>query len=56
MLNYTNDLATLQTRLDDAQSALMTWETKYTQQQNHAADRSLLLGRIIMYVIYYLLN
>merc|ERR1711937_570267 len=46
ILHYNNKLAQLQTRLDQAQSNAVKWESKWTHIQNTAAKKTLLLGRI----------
>lgn len=46
ILYYNNQLAQLQTRLDQAQSRAVKWESKWTHIQNTAAKKTLLLGRI----------
>uniref|UniRef100_H2Y4L5 DUF4200 domain-containing protein n=1 Tax=Ciona savignyi TaxID=51511 RepID=H2Y4L5_CIOSA len=46
ILSYNNQLAQLQTRLDQAQSKAVKWESKWTHIQNTAAKKTLLLGRI----------
>merc|ERR1719228_2928000 len=46
ILHYNNQLAQLQTRLDQAQSNAVKWESKWTHIQNTAAKKTLLLGRI----------
>jgi len=46
ILNCNNQLAELQTRLDQAQSKAVKWESKWAHIQNTAAKRTLLLGRI----------
>ncbi|XP_059161084.1 coiled-coil domain-containing protein 42 homolog [Physella acuta] len=48
VLNYNNQLSTLQTRLDAAQSDAVKWESKWTHIKNTAATKTLLLGRIKM--------
>ncbi|CAK8692593.1 unnamed protein product [Clavelina lepadiformis] len=46
ILYYNNQLAQLQTRLDQAQSKAVKWESRWTHIQNTAAKKTLLLGRI----------
>ncbi|XP_078492303.1 coiled-coil domain-containing protein 42 homolog [Ciona intestinalis] len=46
ILYYNNQLAQLQTRLDQAQSKAVKWESKWTHIQNTAAKKTLLLGQI----------
>jgi len=46
ILNCNNYLAELQTRLDQAQSKAVKWESKWAHIQNTAAKKTLLLGRI----------
>lgn len=46
ILYYNNQLAQLQTRLDQAQSRAVKWESKWAHIQNTAAKKTLLLGRI----------
>jgi len=48
ILNYNNQLAQLQTRLEKAQSVAVKWESQWTHIQNTAAKKTLLLGRIKM--------
>ncbi len=48
ILGYNNRLATLQTRLDAAQSEAAKWESKWTHIKNTAAKKTLLLGRVKM--------
>lgn len=57
-LNYNNQLAQLQTHLEDAQSKAVTWESKWTEIQNTAAEKTLLLGRTKMatHNLYMLVN
>ena len=58
ILNYNNQLAGLQTRLDKAQSAAVKWEATWTHIKNTAAKKTLLLGRIKMatHNLYMLVN
>nr|XP_002128459.1 coiled-coil domain-containing protein 42 homolog [Ciona intestinalis] len=46
ILYYNNQLAQMQTRLDQAQSKAVKWESKWTHIQNTAAKKTLLLGQI----------
>lgn len=57
-LNYNNQLAQLQTQLEDAQSNAVEWESSWTHIQNTAAEKTLLLGRIKMatHNLYMLVN
>ena len=47
---FTSQLAQLQTQLERAQSVAVKWESQWTHIQNTAAKKTLLLGRIKMYV------
>eukprot|EP00794_Sanderia_malayensis_P013932 gene13932-15384_t len=57
-LNYNNQLANLQTELEEAQSDAVEWESKWTHIQNTAAEKTLVLGRIKMatHNLYMLVN
>ncbi|XP_065055065.1 coiled-coil domain-containing protein 42 homolog [Rhopilema esculentum] len=57
-LNYNNQLAQLQTQLEEAQSNAVKWESQWTFIQNTAAEKTLLLGRIKMatHNLYMLVN
>ena len=46
MLQYHNELATLQTRLDGAENEAMTLESRWTDILTSTANRTLLIGRI----------
>ncbi|CAH3013753.1 unnamed protein product, partial [Porites evermanni] len=48
ILNYNNQLAHLQTKLERAQSVAVKCESQWTHIQNTAAKKTLLLGRIKM--------
>jgi hypothetical protein len=50
ILHCNNSLATLQTRLDKAQSNSVKWESKWAHIKNTAAQKTLMLGRIKMAV------
>ena len=47
---FKTQLAHLQTELERAQSVAVKWESQWTHIQNTAAKKTLLLGRIKMYV------
>ena len=53
MLNFNNRLAALQSRLDEAETAAVKWESNWTRRQSHAANRTLLLGRVTMYDLFH---
>lgn len=57
-LNFNNQLAHFQTKLEDAQSNAVKWESEWTHIQNTAAKKTLLLGRIKMatHNLYMLVN
>ncbi|EDO39885.1 predicted protein [Nematostella vectensis] len=48
ILNYNNQLANLQTKLEKTQSVAVKWESQWTHIKNTAAKKTLLLGRIKM--------
>lgn len=48
IMQHNNQLATLQTRLDKAQSEAVKWESVWTHIKNTAAKKTLLLGRVNM--------
>ncbi|XP_030066673.1 coiled-coil domain-containing protein 42 [Microcaecilia unicolor] len=48
ILEFNNELALLQTRLDHAQSEVIVWESRWAHIQNTAAKKTLLLGTIKM--------
>jgi len=48
ILSYNNMLATLQTRLDQAQSRFHKWESCWNHIKNTAAKKTLLLGKVKM--------
>ncbi|XP_052802473.1 coiled-coil domain-containing protein 42 homolog isoform X2 [Mya arenaria] len=48
ILGFNNQLSSLQTRLDDAQSDAVKWESQWTHIKNTAAKKTLELGRIKM--------
>lgn len=48
MLNYTNQLASLQAKLEKSQTDSIFWEKQLSQVQSGASKRTLLLGRIKM--------
>ena len=48
MLQYNNELATLQTRLDRAENKSTRLESRWTHAHDAAANRTLLVGRIKM--------
>jgi len=50
ILHCNNSLSTLQTRLDQAQSNSVKWESKWAHIKNTAAQKTLMLGRIKMAV------
>ncbi|XP_031555849.1 coiled-coil domain-containing protein 42 homolog [Actinia tenebrosa] len=48
ILGYNNQLANLQTKLENTQSVAVKWESQWTHIKNTAAKKTLLLGRIKM--------
>ncbi|KAI9095857.1 hypothetical protein DFS34DRAFT_581995 [Phlyctochytrium arcticum] len=48
ILNYNNDVAKLQTRLEELQSRSAKWQSECDQTMNNATQKSLLLGQIKM--------
>ncbi|XP_066300780.1 coiled-coil domain-containing protein 42 homolog [Branchiostoma lanceolatum] len=48
IMSYNNELANLQTQLDNAQASAVKWEAIWTHIKNTAAKKTLLLGRIKM--------
>ena len=48
VLNYNNQLATMQTQLEEAQSKAFKWETQWNHILNSAAKKTLLLGQVKM--------
>jgi molecular chaperone GrpE (heat shock protein) len=48
ILNYNNELANLQTRLEESQSRSLRWQAEWDRILKNASQKSLLLGQIKM--------